>query len=89
MDHDLIIGSSVTVGTDCPLSYRVAPDDELVTFFCGTAPWDFEFAMTTAALRTFVHLGTEALAELGRQPSSGRDQGQLNVRRARRVITRA
>jgi hypothetical protein len=70
MYRDLTIGSWVTLGADCPLSCQV-PDgeDHVIIFVCGSSSQDFELAMETGALRTFVRLGTEALAELdSRQP---------------------
>jgi hypothetical protein len=67
VNRALAIGSWVTIGADCPLSCQALEDDDLVSFVCGTSPWDFEFSMAGDALRTFVRLGTEALAKLDGQ----------------------
>lgn len=64
LGKDLIVSSYVVIKHGCPLAISVdGPDQVQVT--CGRVPSDsFEFVMEREALRAFVQLGSDALAEM-------------------------
>jgi hypothetical protein len=61
---DLIVSSYVIVKEGCPIAFCVDTPDQ-VQVICGRLPSDaFEFVLQREALRAFVELGLEALAEM-------------------------
>lgn len=65
---DLVVSSYVIIKEGCPVAVCVdGPDQVQIT--CGRLPSDaFEFIMQREALRAFVELGLDALAQMDNAP---------------------
>lgn len=62
--NDLHIGSYVVINAGCPLEISIENPNQ-VEVTCGRRPSDvFDFVIDREALRRFVELGSNALAEM-------------------------
>jgi hypothetical protein len=64
LGSSLIVSSYVIVKEGCPVAFCVDTPDQ-VQVVCGRLPSEaFEFVLQREALRAFVELGVEALAQM-------------------------
>ncbi len=59
----LTVSSWVAIGEGCPMSFEILGSGE-THFLCGTATDGFEFNFEADALREFLKLGAQALAQM-------------------------
>ena len=63
MYHNLTVDMCVGIRKNCPISYLITADNQ-AEFSFGDQRDGFHYAFDAAALRAFLKVGAEALAEL-------------------------
>jgi hypothetical protein len=63
MQDRLTVDMCVGIRADCPVTYQVTADKQAEFSFGGSRD-GFHYAFDAPALRTFLRVGTQALAEL-------------------------
>jgi hypothetical protein len=81
MSRCVIVSSYVVIEDNCPIRFNPLGGDQ-VEIVCGQPRDGFEFIMSTEALRTFVKLGTAALAEMDALASTDEVVGELEQQSA-------